>query len=381
MGFDGPIRRGGIVVGKRIPAPVPAPGRRISRFSMDLRRSILDIARWRGRESTDGSGGCPGCCDELSAGTGLLGADGSGPVGEVPVAVVLISLAGVDRPMVCRLKALLAWAMTGLVGLFAGGCFTGSYDSLVAKRLETLQEDSAHNRLARYLSTPLPGAGANLRIPAIFSGNDPTVETSYTKLTRGGDYRFDKEGKADPVRVEPPFLQGMPGFQYALQAYVSADDTTEYPCYLYIATPRVDSVSKAALEADVRTKLIAKFGEDAGAWEDVACRRPRGEQGEPVPWRRIVAQGPQKFAVVSGRRHTWEDDVEGTFEAYLYAEKGADFYVLLAWRIPEKIDGRTKLSQLAEAAASTVRFEDPNEDDPPARKGKESKSRKKKSTK
>lgn len=229
------------------------------------------------------------------------------------------------------------------------GCGLEDYEARMTVRLAELQEMTRYESL--YGTTPItlvddesvPPYPITIRLPRAFKADD------WFRV----DSAYRNESKAvEPHVLYPPFLLEFPGFNRVGEAFAEATPQTHFSFYCYLGVLDSRAAKFETVLADLRKKTAAKLPQ-TGPWQDVECR---DENLAATKWKMFEAKGKQKFAQKSGPSEATLDAM-GTFRVYAREDQG--YIILWAVRMPDELNGKVYLLDLADAVAGTVKVTEP----------------------
>jgi hypothetical protein len=232
------------------------------------------------------------------------------------------------------------WPIAVLLACLIAGCGVGTYNESVEQRTQSLGRAAPFTQL--FGAQPIADASVTIRVPQLFK----------TSFQEGSADPKNPNQKIDPQRLQPPFLE-LPGFKLCYEATAEAKDQPGAPLtyYCYLAAQPRDG---GALEIAMPARLKRAFPNAQVAWETVACSTPTGDT---VSWKKIRAQGEQRFDIVPLNGPVQQKKLLGIFELWLY--ETPERQILVGWRIPEAIETDIHLvdppdNSLASLAALTA---------------------------
>ena len=200
------------------------------------------------------------------------------------------------------------------------GCGGSAYESLTDRRLMKLRAGAPFKNL--WGPTTIDETPYSVRLPLVFR-----------KSFRPDSGHPDDKGRIKPDRFQPPFLQ-LPG-QKLLYEGTASDGTGSLPFYCYLAVvPQGDAEQ---LQAEMQAALKEVFPETPDTWENVDAKTP---EEKAVPWQKIRVTGEQPFYTSNSKDEPVA--MPGIFELWVHKAEGD--VVLIGWRTPTSIEGKTATS-------------------------------------
>lgn len=215
-------------------------------------------------------------------------------------------------------------AMVILLAAALVGCGTGGYDERLQGTLVGYQRIAKFNEFAEPVL--LAGGNVSIRPPKKFKK----------------PYRYGEPGVETIQNISPPFLQ-LPG---ATLGYVDtvanqATDQVDFHCYVAVVETQPEVAGVKKLVEVIQEELVKAFpaSNPPPAWQQVPVQCET-EDGATREWYTITAKGEQLFHQSRNGIHE-HVKIPGTFELWLH--QTADYTVLMAWRVPDSIEGGINL--------------------------------------
>jgi|GEM_PF-4725942 len=231
------------------------------------------------------------------------------------------------------------------------GCGTGEYERRLEVGLDQLQEKAAYNNL--YAPMTLDGTSVSVRVPACFT------------------VAYNKDSEEDKRRVMPSDLD-LPGLLATYEAFFEDGKGGEISYYVYLAVVSGEDAKALRFDEKVRKpanpNLMSESGKlyqdisralESGSvskWKDYQAK---GMDGGTVSWQQVETTGLQPFYTVAADGRQSYDKVEAAFD--LYAKQIGKGLVMIAWRVPRKIELQVQASELSQLMLGTVKLDDGSE--------------------
>ena len=222
---------------------------------------------------------------------------------------------------------------------FLVGCGSGTYEEAFQKSLQKTKGLAGFTMLGK---NPLKigDTPVSVRLPKDLGG------TIYDKNSRSPD---DSKAAPHPVRLRPEVLANLPGWVYTVEKGLRDEKNLELPvsCAIFVL-----DMNELKGKADERTKSIKNTVKERyrdAAWETAEVATPSGTH---VKWEKLSATESQEFLVKAEGARPTRQQVEG--QAQFWLHQSPPYVVLLAWRVPEPIEGSFKLDEFAPLTAGTI---------------------------
>lgn len=220
--------------------------------------------------------------------------------------------------------------------LFAAvGCGTSEYERRLGQAVSKAKAESKWNNI--YGPQDLADTPVSVRVPRMFT-EPPLVENAQIN------------GKPVDNRRVKPILFDFPGLKLTYEMLVDDPPNGKVPCYCYVGAIAVPAGQPRNLSADVLADLQKKGPFDQQpAWADFQGEMPNGQN---VPWKKLRVTSQQEFYTVNQAGQEQYVQLPGLLEIYFHEEAGQQ--ILVAWRMPVTIEGKTELVKWAPVVAGCV---------------------------
>jgi|GEM_PF-5522929 len=214
------------------------------------------------------------------------------------------------------------WAIAAMLTAALVGCGTGGYDERLQGTLVGYQRIAKFNEFAE----PVLMAGGNVSIRPPKKFKKP--------------YRYGEPGIETLQNISPPFLP-LPGatLGYVDTAKNKDTDEVDYHCYVAVVETQPEVAGVKKLVEVIQEELVKAFpaSNPPPAWQQapVQCETDDGS-AQTRDWYTITVKGDQLFHQSRNGIHE-HVKIPGTFELWLH--QTADYTVIMAWRVPDSIEG------------------------------------------
>jgi hypothetical protein len=226
------------------------------------------------------------------------------------------------------------YSLSAIVLLVMLGCGTGEYERRLDNQISQLRNGSKSKDL--YAPQELPKTPVSVRVPLMFK-DSPLVEGAQVN------------GKLiDPRRVKP-MLFPLPWLRLTYEGFIDDPEVGKLPCYCYLGAVDVAGGQARDFTANTLKELKTKPGANVVDWADFTGGTPDGHGN---PWKKLRFTGPQEFFTIGKNNQEQFQTMPGVLEIYVHEEAGQ--YVLVAWRMPAKIEQTVELAKWAPLVAGSV---------------------------
>jgi len=159
----------------------------------------------------------------------------------------------------------------------------------------------------------------------------------------------------DPRRVKPEKLVTIPGLKLTYEGFVDGADGLKLPYYCYVGAVNVSPEQIIAGKfADPTEKMRAELAalpqhETLTGWESFQGDTPDGRDN---PWTKLRFVSNQEFVTINQAGQEQFVTMPGALEICMRAETG--FAVVIAWRMPVKIEKEVNLAKWLPLVAGCV---------------------------
>ena len=215
--------------------------------------------------------------------------------------------------------------------VLVAGCGTSQYNAQLTQRIADLERDAPFLQLTA--PTEIAGTTVKLSVPKVLT-RFITLETP--------------DPAAPSVKISPErviFLPlKVPGVYCAYDAEGELSDGSKSPMVCQIAV-----LPKAAV--DVAAVAAKAFPGREIKWEQIEVDAPRGEK--KIVWKHLRVDADMPFDVYPKDGGMMQfKNLPGILEVWWHETD--DQLVVLTWRIPQEIDEKVKLIELAPRTAGTI---------------------------
>jgi len=257
--------------------------------------------------------------------------------------------------------------------LSAAGCGVGEYEKRMAAGKQELAASSVYNQM-----TPPVAIGdtpVKIRVPKQIAepaaGDADGEDTGDTDTDGSTDPSADGEENATgdqppeseqqfagpggeqfaPEEIIQPLGVAVPGLRLTYEGHVTDSAGGRIPYYLYLAA--ADKRQRSRRAADLTTtigyNLRSKFPEASTVWQPFQATTP---DGGGMLWQRLRLEQPQGFRYINAEGDTQVVELPGVLD--IYHRAAGDWFVTIAWRVPESIVESVQLSKWAPLVPGTL---------------------------